>query len=151
MSEKPIIFSTPMVKALLAGRKTQTRRLIKRAWDRLGKEWAGAVYPARESGFIAWWPDSPGLAEFTLRAYQHGFKLKYAVGDVLWVRETWAQGDVTVLYKADFAPEFKPYFSWRPSIYLRRTAARIFLRVTSVRVDRVQNISDAVPRVVGSH
>lgn len=92
MKTRPILFSGPMVRAILEGRKTQTRRVVKLAYEEFSKEWAAAVYPARDSGWIAWWPnDSPYLAEFTKKAYTDGFQCPYGKpGDRLWVRETWA-------------------------------------------------------------
>lgn len=93
MNERPIIFSGDMVRAFLEGRKTQTRRLLMKARDEAGT-WAGAVLPAAESGWIAWWPGTEtGLAEFTKRVYRTGFPCPYgAPGDRLWVRETWRVG-----------------------------------------------------------
>ena len=96
MSEKPIIFSGPMVRALQEGRKTQTRRLIKRGYHDLGHhgiEIADAVLPARDRGYVAWYLGhkavGTGLASFTKAQYPVGFLPRYEVGDTLWVRETW--------------------------------------------------------------
>jgi hypothetical protein len=89
VKERPVLFSGPMVKAILEGKKTQTRRVCKPAVTKLGlyTEWAAAVHPARESGWVAWWPnDSPNLAEFTKKAYKDGFQCPYGKpGDRLWV------------------------------------------------------------------
>lgn len=109
---KPIIFSAPMVKAILDGRKTQTRRVIK-------------VDDAPENKLP-----------------------RYEAGDILWVRETWLKADDGYYYKADIKVPSesenlrKTYgYKWRPSIFMPREAARIFLRVTNVRVERVQEIT----------
>ena len=98
MAERPIIFSAPMVRAILAGRKTMTRRL--------------ATSPLR----------------------------KCEPGDLLWVRETWAPSDPVPAYKAD-NPNSDGW-GWRPSIHMPRSASRITLRVTAVRVERLQDISE---------
>ncbi len=166
--ERPILFSGPMVRAILEGRKTQTRRVVKHAHDPDGP--AGAVHPARESGWIAWWPgDDPlgELPEFTKREYRIGFHCPYGQpGDRLWVRETWRiSGGTTgcglntagVEYKAggdraigvgyrDAEAAKAVCHGWRPSIHMPRWASRLTLEVTGVRVERVQEITpiDAV-------
>lgn len=169
MNEHPIIFSSPMVRVILEGRKVQTRRIIKKAYDGIPPgETAAAVYPARVSGYIAWWPrDYPGLADFTKDQYQYGFECPYGQpGDKLWVRETWAAiwpGEVEVPlqdcnleYRADLpggctdypggwpandARGYEDAPKWRPSIHMPRWASRITLEITVVRVERVQDIS----------
>lgn len=118
MKTKPILFSTEMVQAILEGRKTQTRRIKKSE------------------------------------------KPKHQKGDILWVRETWVKLHEAYLYK--LIPEFdSPHFfycykadgepvhfehygeNWRPSIFMPKEAARIFLEVTDVRVERLQSISNS--------
>jgi hypothetical protein len=171
--ERPILFSRAMVRAILDGKKTQTRRVCKEALmlpggEQRGRlkaapgasEWATAVYPARDSGWIAWAPrDDPGLAEFTKKAYQHGFPCPYgAPGDRLWVRETWATMFYTyglestpsecTIYRADH-PNATSITGWRPSIHMPRSESRITLEVTGVRVERVQDISEADARAEG--
>lgn len=141
MRYKPILFNTEMVKAILEGRKTQTRRIIKPQptnprWNNIG--WLG-------------WDDG------------HGYHMKPPCepGDVLWVREAWCDpapdvGYSPILYKADFpmhwdadqtehgepvditADEYK----WHPSIHMPKEAARIFLRVKDVRVERLRDIHE---------
>ncbi len=148
MRERGIIFSTPMVRAILDGRKSMTRRLILKAQDQVG-DWAGAVLPARESGWIAWWPGTePGLAKLTKQEYKHGFPRPYGVpGDLLYVKETW------------FCPEYEerreqgtPYYRadgdtacwdgpWKSSRFMPRWAARLWLKITDVRVQRLQEIT----------
>jgi len=89
--ERPILFSAPMVRALLAGTKTQTRRICERATDIVGDH-AASVHPdGSGTGFIAWWPN-PVSAEETKRLYpeDQGFKCPHGKpGDRIWVRETW--------------------------------------------------------------
>ncbi|MDW9415193.1 hypothetical protein GOB05_04600 [Sinorhizobium meliloti] len=135
MTDRPILFSAPMVRALLDGRKTQTRRIIK----------PQPVSPYLENG--DWWDETaPGTATpMVLKAY---------AGDRLWVKETHAHvgdngddhmacPDLTrlVYYRAD---DVQPELSrWRPSIFMRRQDSRLTLLVTDVRVERLQDISEA--------
>ena len=136
MSCKPILFSTPMVQAILAGRKTMTRRVIKLPVG-LGGHVVG------ESG------NSNNPLGFM---YAGGIlRPKYRPGDILWVRETWMPcasidsflTDTNLYaYKADCVDGDTPG-KWRPSIYMPKDAARLFLRMTGVRVERVQDISEA--------
>jgi hypothetical protein len=140
MKERPIIFSTPMVKAILEGRKTQTRRILKRS-----TEFKGPYNPA----YVESHRDHKGWG----RICPYG-----SLGDILWVREAWAcraRGDffTQIEYRADgtcidFSPKYfnavkrcDPEGKYRPSIHLPRWAARIFLKVTDVRVQRLQEIS----------
>lgn len=129
-SESPILFSTPMVEAILGGRKTQTRRVFKGIgkWSPESlqemrtdpdKAWAGSGYPEK-----------------------------------LWVKETWAYRDAPGLdgpnaahrayackeavYKAGYQGKA---ITWRPSIFMRRQDSRLVLDVTGVRLERVQDIS----------
>jgi hypothetical protein len=129
MKERPILFSAPMVRALLDGRKTQTRRIVKNSkWETENPE-CGVNRP----------PCPYGVA-----------------GDRLWVRETWApeQYDVRAetpsaieessrrpAYRADYNGQ--PAYVWKPSIHMPRWASRINLEIASVRVERLQDISEA--------
>ena len=116
MSEKPILFNTEMVQAILEGRKTQTRRAIKDPYFNplISGEWKWNA------------PVQPG--------------------DIFWVRETWmaeyeyngASDRALYFYKAS-DPERKGL--WRPSIHMPREAARIFLLVKDVRCERLQDIT----------
>ena len=129
---KPILFNIEMVRAIMEGRKTVTRRVV--------KPQPPATSVVRKRG-CAWdwslWEDCD---------MGHMMKLPYHPGDILWVRETW-NGDWCdhYIYKADggsakaagYAAEPK----WRPSIHMPREAARLFLRVTDVRVERLQDIN----------
>jgi hypothetical protein len=97
MKERPIIFSGPMVRAILDGRKTQTRRVVKQAFGQCGDGMgpvARVCEPCTESGFRAVYTDDmdPGWKPLRLPG-RHGFPCPYGVpGDRLWVRETWAPG-----------------------------------------------------------
>ena len=117
---KPILFSTSMVQSILTGNKSQTRRIIKPQ------------------------PDSRGLRNGNGLLYEdwHGsiVKAKCQIGDILWVRETWSKTDGgKYIYRAS-NPQFNPI--WKPSIFMFREAARIFLKVTNIRVERLQDISN---------
>ncbi len=138
MSFKPILFSTPMVRALLEGRKTHTRRIIKSRHEsglfRVGKKNDGTV---SEITSLDW--DERPKDDCT-----NDIHPKYKVGDVLWVRETWLQVPLTAfgklfIYRSDFD---RTVSGWKPSIHMPRRAARIFLEVTGVRVERLQDISE---------
>jgi hypothetical protein len=150
MTDRPILFSAPMVCALLEGRKSQTRRVAKLTDNGHVKE---------PGGHRRWHPDDP---DATL-ACPYG-----QPGDRLWVRETWApqvgcelsaerwtrgintSGPKPVLHFAADGAE-KPWVSrWRPSIHMPRWASRITLEIASVRLERLQAISDADSRAEGA-
>ena len=150
MTERPILFNTEMVRAILDGRKTQTRRIIKPQptnprWNNIG--WVG-------------WDDG------------HGYQIKAPCnpGDIQWVRETWVfdsgdedYGTGCFMYKADMPIHIDAKdtahgddvditaedYKWHPSIHMPKDAARIFLRVKDVRVERLQDISAADIRSEG--
>lgn len=161
MRERPILFSGPMVRAILAGQKTQTRRVVKPQPE--GVEGAtfvedrGLFHPCRDE-----------LCRGALDQIGPPVRCPYgAPGDRLWVRETWAEGAgndsrALIAYRADGTARAALYegdgegdFShvgepvvppaevarWRPAIYMRRGACRLVLEVTSVRVERLQDIS----------
>ena len=141
--EKPILFNTDMVKAILNGSKTQTRRLPSSrirdkwlSWD----EYQCAVAPpgsilATEDGFYKHYPP-------------------YKEGDILYVRETWKQATGgtagpglfdTILYKADEPQDTTGLMveeRWHPSIHMPKSDARIWLLVKAVRLERLQNIDE---------
>lgn len=152
--ERPILFSAPMVRAILAGTKTQTRRVMTRQpsddttvvverfnqtmVDRHGDEQPGPEV------FGAWWHDG-----------ESGLKSPYGgPGERLWVRETFAHiytGNGTpdarrsddVVYRADgHGIDSYAFGPWCPSIHMPRWASRITLNITGVRVERLQAISE---------
>lgn len=136
MASKPIMFNQEMVKAILAGRKTMTRRVIK---DRdiinnFDIDVDGSVYAY--------------INQETGDSYPPTAIARFQVGDILWVRETWGKDENgEYVYRANYGTteddSFPPsMFKWRPSIHMPREAARIFLRVTNVRVERVQDITE---------
>jgi len=137
--EMPILFSTDMVKATLDDRKTQTRRVIKYNFlPGFNPEWTGYI-PVFENGefFLIGSNGEPATKPVKCPLGEPG--------DVLWVRETWAIDDYMTInpeyiYKADDG--FYPEGGWRPSIHMPREAARLFLTVKEVRVERLQDISE---------
>ena len=156
MKERPILFSGPMVRALLYGTKTQTRRVIKpqpwfmpEAYDH-GARWAWAYSEQAweaENG-IVWGAKFP-TEQLAQRDYFCDHCPYGAPGDLLWVRETWRvngnehdyaiAGSDRVFYRAD--EDWNDGAGWRPSIFMPRWASRITLEVVSVRVQRLQDIS----------
>ena len=141
MSEKPILFSAPMVRAILAGRKTQTRRLIKfPPWClENGVPTATVLHNLQHVGGVAYYSDGQPRKKFCLR---------WAKGGRLWVKETWAdfskpgEHDRLVYRATDTPPAYMAGMSWRPSIYMPRWASRITLDALGVRVERLRDISE---------
>jgi hypothetical protein len=149
VSERPILFSGAMVRAILARTKTQTRRIIKLP---KGAELDGITKN-----------ECPPIEVFCSRPNQPTGAIRFgcpygAPGDRLWVRETWAIPDdlgpaSDVAYRADMPPDaesderwarrvMQPAARWRPSIHMPRAFSRITLEITDVRVERLQSISD---------
>lgn len=124
MKERPILFQTPMVRAILAGTKTQTRRAVKG----IALDWL-----------------APGMFSPEFVANPENGLCPYGVpGDRLWVREAFASYGGTEThyhYRADTNVP-NPNGGWKPSIHMPRAASRILLEVTAVRVERLQEISD---------
>jgi hypothetical protein len=119
-----------MVQAILAGRKTQTRRVIK--IEDAPENWELSV-----------------TGKYIFRTEPGDVKLpRYAAGDILWVRETWGKDENgEYVYRANYGTteddSFPPsMFKWKPSIHMPREAARIFLRVKNVGVERLQDITE---------
>ncbi|GAB4422275.1 MAG: hypothetical protein OHK0011_01010 [Turneriella sp.] len=146
MKERPILFSGPMVRAILEGRKTQTRRVIKpQPWEEYSAESIKCEHYT--SCIVDRYGDIDAGPEI-FGAYstdgQWGVQCPYGQpGDRLWVREAFyikenAQTKA-VWYRAESHCEFKP--KWRPSIHMPRWASRITLEITGVRVERLQEIS----------
>ncbi|HCI6403488.1 TPA: hypothetical protein NPO96_003402 [Klebsiella variicola subsp. variicola] len=140
MTERGMIFNSEMVCAILDGRKTQTRRPIKWKQTRfteIGEREDGSKWPWSEDAEHAcdfWHPCPFG-----------------AVGDRIWVRETWARYNIDqnshdIAYRATTPADWPEEGRWRPSIHMPRWASRILLEITNVGVQRLQDISsgDAV-------
>lgn len=146
--EIPILFSTPMVQALLAGRKAMTRRVVKH--PRLGTD------PIDQVEMI------PNIGQVLFAGDRGRWSVKCPYGkpgDVLWVRETFhmetlpqpPEGDYdapTYFYKASMKDA--DYFSWNPSIHMPKLAARIWLEVEEVRVERLHVITEEDAKEEGS-
>jgi len=139
MTERPIMFKGPMVRAILDGTKTQTRRLVK---------WGSEEAPTLGCKIAQTGPE--GIEEWTYEdddASNAGvldILCPYGVaGDRLWVRETFCdQGCGRFLYRASVEnPEWKVR-RWKPSIFMPRMASRIELEVTAIRALRLQDISE---------
>lgn len=158
MPECPIIFSAPMVRALLDGRKTQTRRVVT-SFTSFFDGW-GRRHPWGELDFERAWIDNgpspagnPGpylQVPWPTRDTVHRVYPRLWEGDTLWVRETWASTDQAginpeeggIVYRAtdpDWSEE--EGWRWRSPIHMPRWASRITLEITAVRVQRIQEIS----------
>lgn len=169
--DRPILFSAPMVRAILDGRKTQTRRIVQPGASQ--REWltsgllASMRNPAMVSGGAAF--EHPLGGPGTVIRCPYG-----AVGDRLWVRETWAphpddhqDPPEWVVFRADrgwwgcgdtstrttrrlgVLDDSYRELRWRPSIHMPRAASRITLEITGIRAERLQDISEEDARAEG--
>jgi hypothetical protein len=157
MKIRPILMSTPMVQAILDGRKTMTRRIAKRIPEETHR-----VEQISDNEFEAYWggyvPDLKGFVDGSTI-----IKSPYQPGDILWVQETWkvirllenmqmqfeyrADGVIskTIDFLLDRFTKFKKFADkngWQSPYFMPREAARIFLRFTNVRVERLQDITE---------
>lgn len=136
---KPILFNTYMVRSILDGRKTVTRRVVKaRNTEILGKsKWAKDPY----------WFDVIQTRNGQKIATADKILPPYMRDDILYVRETWGYDKNNWIYKADFTSadldRIASITRWQSSIHMPKEVARIFLRVTDVRVERLQDITFA--------
>lgn len=134
---RPILFSTPMVQAILENRKTMTRRVVK-----LPNYHPSLPEKQINKLEIIDWVLYDGNKERI-----GTIKCPYNIGDVLWVRETFTEvPGIKFLYKAN--PEHQS-MKWKPSIFMPKEACRIFLRIKSIRVERLQDISREESRSEG--
>lgn len=140
---KPILFNSEMVRAILDCRKTVTRRYIK-----------GLHQNAK---FIGWKIDSGNKYAYSVATFEHNefttdFDSKYCINDILYVKEMWSElknsdgSHLKYVYKATDVYPFVEHgyilkFRWHPSIHMPKEAARLFLRVTDVRIERLQDIT----------
>lgn len=128
-----MLFNTGMVRAILEGRKTVTRRAVK-------PQPKAALYPMPDS---MCWPRCFANCE-----EERVYRPPLQTGDILWVRETWAKSMAgTFMYRADDKAIMVE--RWHPSIHMPREAARIFLRVTDVRPERLNDITDVQAKAEG--
>ncbi|NCB70077.1 MAG: hypothetical protein EOM47_14705 [Bacteroidia bacterium] len=160
MKEHPILFSTPMVKALLNGNKTMTRRST--GLDKINHNPDNYFFPLfafKASGKFIFAPKgnfiltNPDVIEV---------KCPYGKpGDLLWVRETWQHTKILNLhptdenygfvYKADEQPwQDMEGLKWKPSIHMPKAAARIWLRIKDVRIERLWKITEEDAKAEGA-
>lgn len=147
MAIKPILFNTEMVRAILEGRKSCTRRIVK------PQQLIGMLPDKCKNG-----APEEFLKEKKLMFKPHcdmtdielintAYKAPYQIGDILYVRETWMDYAGLTMYKAD-CDKYKleslnfAGFGWHPSIHMPKEAARIWLKITDVRVERLQDMTD---------
>lgn len=142
MKERPILFSGPMVRAILEGRKTQTRRIVKPQPPN------GCEYVINGAGShaLCYHAADPRICVApTPKSTDHRLPCPYGQpGDRLWVKETFRQVfDTPAIfeYRADGHTEHPLKPKWKPSIFCTRAASRITLEVAAVRVERLQDIS----------
>lgn len=148
MSMKQILFNTEMVRAILDGRKSCTRRIVK------PQQLVGLLPDKCKNGV----PEEflkeeklmfkPYCNMTDIELINTAYKAPYQRGDILYVRETWCKGLERYIYRADYSDTEKFYrdgkeieMKWHPSLHMPKDAARIFLRVTNVRVERLQEIT----------
>lgn len=151
MKVRPMLFSAPMVRVLLDGSKTQTRRVVKTEIA-LGRE---ALFAPRGKSMRAPTFLLPDSKEQAAAHCPYG-----QTGDRLWVREAFSEGIHQMAglnhwaYAADqFGTQQRLGDRWKPSIHMPRAASRITLEITGVRVERLQDISvaDALAEGVKTH
>jgi len=131
-----------MVRAILGGYKTQTRRIVKPQPD-----WPEETNRTNIVGGIVF-----PIGSFGQQCGYPVTRIPYQIGDILWVRETWQHScrapGIDICYRADGEPEScdayyvdNHWCKWKPAIHMSKEAARIFLQVTGVRVERLQDIT----------
>lgn len=148
--EIPILFSTDMVQAILSGRKTQTRRIVKPQPDENGASFmANAPLDWEQTYKEEWkpWKWDTHEGETIAKHCPYGM-----VGDVLWVRESFREiAEGMYQYKSTYPNKEGQAVKqgWKPSIHMPKDAARIWLRITGVRMERLQDITEADARQEG--
>lgn len=161
MKEKPILFSTPMVESILEGRKAMTRRT--RGLEKVNLNPSDYYFQSlvlHAIGLFTFAPFEPNGEPLQNRIIE--CKPAYNVGDHVWVRETffearkWKHAPLfskgpDFIYRAD-EDAFIGDHNWKPSLFMPKEAARIWLEVTNVRCERLQDISkeDAIAEGVES-
>ncbi len=142
---KPILFNTEMVRAILNGQKIQTRRIMKPQ----PMFYTGRKYIFKDHECPKKWEQCDNIID----------TYRYQKGDILYVRETWSEGweEGTYIYKADDKLADNPLFEYstkliyKPSIHMPKEAARIFLKVTNVRIANLQDITDEEAKKEGAN
>lgn len=140
----PILFQSAMVRAILEGRKSQTRRIVKLPKSIDAEHYGEAIweqakppsYPHDGAVFV-------DMAH-PIESYPWIVRCPYGQpGDVLWVREAVNPGREGFMYRADCTDDAAKSFRWKPSIHMPYAACRLWLEVVSVKVERIQSISAA--------
>lgn len=133
MKERPILFKGEMVRAILGGRKTQTRRIAKH--ERILE----ITHTVDRGETVCWYGSSGPAEQFS----------PYKVGDRLWVKETfsWCAGGMAAYRATDQEPPRGSYFNewppkWKSSLFMPRAASRITLEIENVRIERLNDISE---------
>lgn len=143
MPIKPILFNTDMVRAILDGRKSCTRRICKDANE----------YTVPDMEFYN--ADKRTYAVYNFVDKEHMEQLSTAerpicTGDILYVRETWKEAPKGYYYYEDWQRnDIADITKWKPSIHMPKEAARIWLKVTNVRVERLQEITEVQAQAEG--
>ena len=154
MAIKPILFNTEMVRAILDGRKSCTRRLVKVPpyypnFYKLHDNTDGALSGTRNRLYAGFYKDEQ---IFYIDGERHVdavyYQAPYQQDDILYVQETWYKDKYRYMYRANYSENEKFYrgdveekVKWNPSIHMPKEAARIWLKVMDVRVERLQDIT----------
>lgn len=159
---KPILFQTAMVQSILSGRKTQTRRIVKFSsytnddppcadWIKSAVNIKGNIWKFTDQ------PNNDGNYAYAKCPYGK-------VGDILYVRETYLdeedyacsdydpedpESGSRFSYKADCPEHQWPLVKWKPSLFMPKAAARLFLKITEIRIERLQDISEKDAKAEG--
>lgn len=142
MAIKPILFNTEMVRAILDGRKSCTRRLVKIR----RKDACGFYVTKKSDGTFS------GIYEYDENEsmFDNPLMPPYQPGDILYVRETWKKAPNGYYYYEDWQrDDIADVTKWKPSIHMPKEAARIWLKVTDVRVERLQEITEVQAQAEG--
>lgn len=149
--KRPIIFSTPMVQAIIEGRKIMTRRVFRNPYHPSLKAEPCDCSPTEGLVEVEFYNDLialNGKLIEELRGHRRWTGCPHGVpGDGLWVRETWnlhGRPDISeskFIYKADKSESISKILPWKPSIYMPKIACRICLEITSIRFEMIQDIS----------
>lgn len=151
---KPILFNTSMVRAILDGEKTCTRRIIK-----LPKH-----IEKQRNGLYILCAEGSTYSDKEFKDVVEYIKQPYKIGDILYVKETWFKGDLLndaeeieeqgiIIYRADGIKNDNWDYStikWRPSIHMPKELARIFLKIKSIKVERLQDIDEGQAKREGA-
>lgn len=164
---KPILFNTEMVKGILEGRKTTTRRIVKpQPKQPIPLGFVSYSTDSKNEGCFGWGQDKyGGIIDYV--------KPPYRIGDILYVRETWTKlyevdangythwDKEMIYYAADGIPDIElrdgdgfleedQRIKWKPSIHMPKNLARLFLKVTDVKVERLQDITEEGAKAEGA-